>query len=224
MGDGEWTYVPTQRTLRWSLPRPPRAAPRRAQTLQGTFASVDVHPCPARAAQVSFVLLPGVLLSALKVDQLKLSGETYKPYKGVRAWAFGRVEWRVEWKGGYDDAYLHSFFACDSTLACLECPSNLVFHSGLSRALAIHISSPSGLKLKTGPVSTREPAKPCLARHLTGSARPSSVNHAHGSAQSGMSTGPADAARLQLSSAQGAAATLDQREGSGNGGEMQTKQ
>jgi AP-3 complex subunit mu len=42
----------------------------------------------------------GALLSALKVDQLKLSGETYKPYKGVRGRALGRVEWRVEWRGG----------------------------------------------------------------------------------------------------------------------------
>ncbi|KAH8986338.1 clathrin adaptor mu subunit [Lactarius akahatsu] len=44
--------------------------------------------------------LQGALLSALKIDQLKLSGETYKPYKGVRGRALGRVEWRVEWKGG----------------------------------------------------------------------------------------------------------------------------
>jgi len=36
------------------------------------------------------------------------------------------------------------------------------------------------------------------------------VNNAHGSAQSGMSTGLADAALLWLSSAQGAATTLDQ--------------
>ncbi|KAN0140284.1 hypothetical protein V8E53_002180 [Lactarius tabidus] len=36
---------------------------------------------------------------ALKIDQLKLSAETYKPYKGMRGWALGRVEWRVKWKG-----------------------------------------------------------------------------------------------------------------------------
>src|SRR6266853_2605736 len=96
-GGGEWTYVPARRTLRWSLP--PTTSGRTA-TLQGTFASADAHPRPARAAQVSFALPPGVLLSALKVDQLKLSGETSKPYKGVRGRAFGRVEWRVEWKGG----------------------------------------------------------------------------------------------------------------------------
>ncbi|KAI9510954.1 clathrin adaptor mu subunit [Russula earlei] len=94
-GGGEWTYVPTRRTLRWSLP--PTASGRTA-TLHGTFSSAEAHPRPARAAQVSFALPPGALLSALKVDQLKLVGETYKPYKGVRGRAFGRVEWRVEWK------------------------------------------------------------------------------------------------------------------------------
>ncbi|KAH9991663.1 mu-adaptin 3 [Russula compacta] len=96
MGGGEWTYVTARRTLRWSLS--PTASGRTA-TLQGTFASADAHPRPARAAQVSFALPPGALLSTLKVDQLKLGGETYKPYKGVRGRALGRVEWRVDWKG-----------------------------------------------------------------------------------------------------------------------------
>ena len=96
-GGGEWTYVPARRTLRWSLP--PTASGRTA-TLQGTFTSTDAHPRPARAAQISFALPMGTLLSALKVDQLKLSGETYQVYKGMRGRALGRVEWRVEWKGG----------------------------------------------------------------------------------------------------------------------------
>ncbi|KAH9165427.1 clathrin adaptor mu subunit [Lactarius sanguifluus] len=108
-GGSEWMYVPARRTLRWSLapsastiPGAARSAsgPGRTATLRGTFASGDVHPRPARAAQVSFALPAGALLSALKIDQLKLSGETYKPYKGVRGRALGRIEWRVEWKGG----------------------------------------------------------------------------------------------------------------------------
>jgi AP-3 complex subunit mu len=37
------------------------------------------------------------LFSNLKVDQLKLTGETYKPYKGVRGRSEGTVEWRVDW-------------------------------------------------------------------------------------------------------------------------------
>ncbi|KAI9456976.1 clathrin adaptor mu subunit [Lactarius psammicola] len=108
-GGGEWLYVPARRTLRWSLA--PSAsttsgatrsasAGGRTATLRGTFSSGNAHPRPARAAQISFALPAGALLSALKIDQLKLSGETYKPYKGVRGRALGRVEWRVEWKGG----------------------------------------------------------------------------------------------------------------------------
>ena len=107
---GEWMYTPARRTLRWSIApsSAPTAsgdtrsasAPGRTATLRGTFASSDAHPRPARAAQISFALPAGAPLSALKIDQLKLSGETYKPYKGVRGRAMGRVEWRVEWKGG----------------------------------------------------------------------------------------------------------------------------
>lgn len=89
--------MPARRTLRWSLA--PTASGRTA-TLQGAFTSTDAHPRPARAAQVSFAMPAGASLSGLKVDQLKLSGETYKPYKGVRGRALGRVEWRVEWRGG----------------------------------------------------------------------------------------------------------------------------
>jgi len=32
--------------------------------------------------------------SALKVDQLRVTGETYKLYKGVRGRSIGNVEWR----------------------------------------------------------------------------------------------------------------------------------
>ena len=103
-------YLPARRTLRWSLASSASttsggaarsvSAPGRTATLRGTFSSSDAHPRPARAAQISFALPAGVLLSALKIDQLKLSGETYKPYKGMRGRALGRVEWRVEWKEG----------------------------------------------------------------------------------------------------------------------------
>jgi AP-3 complex subunit mu len=108
-GGGEWMYVPARRTLCWSLVSSASttsgatrsvSAPGRTATLRGTFTSSDAHPRPARAAQISFALPAGTLLSALKIDQLKLSAETYKPYKGMRGRALGRVEWRVEWKGG----------------------------------------------------------------------------------------------------------------------------
>jgi hypothetical protein len=103
-------YVPARRTLRWSLASfvsttssgaaRSVSAPGRTATLRGMFASSDAHLRPARAAQISFALPAGTLLSALKIDQLKLSAETYKQYKGMRGRALGRVEWRVEWKGG----------------------------------------------------------------------------------------------------------------------------
>ncbi|KAH8989375.1 hypothetical protein EDB86DRAFT_3081110 [Lactarius hatsudake] len=60
--------------------------PGRTATLRGLFASGDAHPRPASATLISFAPPAGALLSALKTDQLELSGETYKPYKG------GRVE------------------------------------------------------------------------------------------------------------------------------------
>ena len=107
-GGGEWMYVPPRRTLRWSLASSASttsgtsrsvSGPVRTATLRGTFASSDAHPRPARAAQISFALPAGTLLSALKVDKVKLSAESYTPYKGTRGRALGRVEWRVEWKG-----------------------------------------------------------------------------------------------------------------------------
>ena len=63
--------------------------------LQLMFTSADAHPWPAGAALVSFALPHGAQLSALKMDQLNISGEAYKPYKGVRGRALGRGEWRV---------------------------------------------------------------------------------------------------------------------------------
>ncbi|KAH9175079.1 hypothetical protein EDB89DRAFT_1903987 [Lactarius sanguifluus] len=60
-----------------SVPPWCRAGPRR----WGAFASGD-----ARVAQISPAPPAGALLSALKIDQLQLSGETYKPYKGC-SWA-----------------------------------------------------------------------------------------------------------------------------------------
>ncbi|KAN0140299.1 Mu homology domain containing protein, partial [Lactarius tabidus] len=105
-GGGEWMYVPVRGTLRWSLASSATSsstsrsvsAPARTTTLRCTFASSDSHLRAACAALILFAL--PAPLSVLKIDQLKPSAETYKPYKGMRGWALGRVEWRVEWKGG----------------------------------------------------------------------------------------------------------------------------
>jgi hypothetical protein len=75
-GGDEWMYVPARRLLRWSLASSASttsggvarsvSAPGRTATLRGTFVSSDAHPRPARAAQISFALPAGSLLSALK--------------------------------------------------------------------------------------------------------------------------------------------------------------
>ena len=51
------------------------------------------NPRPARAFRIRFEIHQHSF-SALKVDQLKLTGEGYKPYKGVRGRCIGDVEWR----------------------------------------------------------------------------------------------------------------------------------
>ena len=50
-------------------------------------------PRPSRAVQVRFEI-HGRTFSSLKVDQLKVTGENYKPYKGFRGRSTGNVEWR----------------------------------------------------------------------------------------------------------------------------------
>lgn len=51
------------------------------------------HPRPARAFRIRFEIHQHSF-SALKVDQLKITGEGYKPYKGVRGRSIGDVDWR----------------------------------------------------------------------------------------------------------------------------------
>lgn len=50
-------------------------------------------PRPAHAFQIRFEI-PSYSFSSLKVDQLRLSSETYKMYKGVRMRSKGSIEWR----------------------------------------------------------------------------------------------------------------------------------
>ncbi|KAA1466028.1 clathrin adaptor mu subunit [Dentipellis sp. KUC8613] len=95
VGSGaEWVYVPVKQSLRWSIPNIQPSSGR--WTLQGSFSSAAARPRPSRSIQTTFALSTN-LFSALKVDQLKLTGEAYKPYKGVRGRSEGQVEWRVEW-------------------------------------------------------------------------------------------------------------------------------
>ncbi|VDC06235.1 unnamed protein product [Peniophora sp. CBMAI 1063] len=95
VGSGaEWSYVPARQALRWAIPVVQQGSGRWA--LQGTFNSSDKHPRPARAIRASYSVSASVH-SGLKVDQLKMTGETYRPYKGVRGRSDGQIEWRVDW-------------------------------------------------------------------------------------------------------------------------------
>lgn len=51
------------------------------------------YPRPSRAFNIRFDILQHTF-SALKIDQLRLTGETYKPYKGMRGKSDGDIEWR----------------------------------------------------------------------------------------------------------------------------------
>ncbi|KAH9843729.1 clathrin adaptor mu subunit [Rhodofomes roseus] len=77
-------------SLRWELKN---VAPSATHTLRGTFASTVKTPRPARSFRVRFDIMQHSF-SALKIDQLKLTGELYKPYKGMRPRSSGDIEWR----------------------------------------------------------------------------------------------------------------------------------
>lgn len=62
-------------------------------TLDLNFSARNSVARPAHALQVRFAI-SSYTFSALKVDQLKVTGEVYKPYKGVRGRVTGDVEWR----------------------------------------------------------------------------------------------------------------------------------
>jgi hypothetical protein len=53
-----------------------------------------VRNTPAPLAHCAFDSRSTNTFSALKVEQLRITGEGYKPYKGVRGRSVGDVEWR----------------------------------------------------------------------------------------------------------------------------------
>ncbi|KAJ6538962.1 Mu homology domain-containing protein [Mycena capillaripes] len=87
---GSWTWDPKKMVVRWEIPVVP---PSSVWMLRGSFTSSNSGARPAHALQIRFAL-SSFTFSALKVDQLKVTGEVYKPYKGVRGRATGNVEWR----------------------------------------------------------------------------------------------------------------------------------
>ena len=104
-----WSYNPRTQTLVWELKQ---VVPSASYNIRGTFSSTYAaivsldawpthmssphrveHPRPSRAFRVRFEI-PQYNFSAIKIEQLKLTGEVYKPYKGMRGSSLGNIEWR----------------------------------------------------------------------------------------------------------------------------------
>ncbi|KAF8204837.1 Mu homology domain-containing protein [Pholiota molesta] len=85
-----WAFDSRKRVLKWEISSAP---PSSSWNLQGSFSTQSIAPRPSHALQVQFEI-QSYTFSSLKVEQLKITGETYKPYKGVRGRAIGNVEWR----------------------------------------------------------------------------------------------------------------------------------
>ncbi|KAG6375102.1 Mu homology domain-containing protein [Boletus reticuloceps] len=88
--EGSWTFEPQKQLLRWEIPNMHSSG---SWVLRGSWTSKAKFPRPAHAFQIHFEV-PSYSFSSLKVDQVRLSGETYKIYKGVRAVSSGSIEWR----------------------------------------------------------------------------------------------------------------------------------
>ncbi|KAJ6627399.1 Mu homology domain-containing protein [Mycena sp. CBHHK59/15] len=87
---GSWAFDPKKMVVRWEIPVVP---PSSVWSLRGSFTSSKSSARPAHALQIRFALTSHTF-SALKVDQFKVTGEVYKPYKGVRGRSTGDIEWR----------------------------------------------------------------------------------------------------------------------------------
>ncbi|KAJ7283365.1 Mu homology domain-containing protein [Mycena rebaudengoi] len=85
-----WAFDPKKMVVRWEIPVVP---PSSTWSLRGSFTSSTSTARPAHALQIRFAL-SSYTFSALKVDQFKITGEVYKPYKGVRGRSTGDIEWR----------------------------------------------------------------------------------------------------------------------------------
>lgn len=85
-----WSYEPRSSTLRWEIRSFP---PSSTFTLRGSFTSSIQYPRPSHALRIRCEVNQHSF-SGLKVDQLKMTGEMYKPYKGVRGRANVDIEWR----------------------------------------------------------------------------------------------------------------------------------
>uniref|UniRef100_A0A8H7Y1W4 MHD domain-containing protein n=1 Tax=Psilocybe cubensis TaxID=181762 RepID=A0A8H7Y1W4_PSICU len=86
-----WAFDSRKKVLKWEIINVP---PSSSWNLRGSFSTPpSIVPRPSHALQVKFEI-QSYTFSSLKVEQLKIIGETYKPYKGVRGRSIGDVEWR----------------------------------------------------------------------------------------------------------------------------------
>ncbi|KAI5124765.1 hypothetical protein M0805_005399 [Coniferiporia weirii] len=85
-----WGFDPKTLILRWEIQKAPQGS---SHTLRGTYTTSKLQPQPSKSFQIAFDINQ-YTFSGLKVDQLRASHETYKPYKGVRGRSCGEIEWR----------------------------------------------------------------------------------------------------------------------------------
>ncbi|KAG9019729.1 hypothetical protein FRB90_011000 [Tulasnella sp. 427] len=90
---GTWAWEPKEKTLKWTISSLGVPSASSTWTLKGTWTSTEQIPRPSRSIMMHFQT-PHMLLSGIKVDQLKMSSEIYKPYKGVKIASKAAVEWR----------------------------------------------------------------------------------------------------------------------------------
>ncbi|KAG1744172.1 clathrin adaptor mu subunit [Suillus occidentalis] len=86
--DGSWSFNSRTKTLRWEIPNMWSSG---SWLLRGSWTSKIKAPRLAHAFEIRFEI-PTYSFSSLKVDQLRLSSETYKMYKGVRMRSQGSIE------------------------------------------------------------------------------------------------------------------------------------
>ncbi|KAF8076018.1 Mu homology domain-containing protein [Lyophyllum atratum] len=76
-----WAFDSNKKILRWEIPA---VSPSSSWTLRGSFTTSVLRPRPSHALQIRFEIQSHTF-SALKVEQLKVTGEVYKPYKVCEA-------------------------------------------------------------------------------------------------------------------------------------------
>lgn len=85
-----WSFDSRTSKVRWDLKNFP---PSGTHSLRGSWVSSNKYPRPATAFRVKYDITK-YSYSSIKIDQLRMSGETYKPFKGFRANSKGDVDWR----------------------------------------------------------------------------------------------------------------------------------